>query len=210
MIIEIETTKPPYIVGDVSIARMSISEIGFAQLASAVREASGNDAQANARKLFREKIRRQIKAYTAANAVVPLSDDIISGMPVQYVQAVKDGLGAAIDETPQGDPKLLSDPKADGIFSPIHIKLGRPIKTADGKLISELEFQAKTLMAIEDALLCDSQLDKVLELLKIARPVGGDFQLVALPSWAADQLSLVDGIFILRNVIPSFFGQGQD
>lgn len=98
--------------------------------------------------------------------------------------------------------------KGDGISTPIHIKLGNPIAgtsstPGEDKAISELEFLVKTYGDIEKAMGEPNALLQAVALLRyVARPVNG---LLAMPSWAVDQVSLSDGNFIAEKIVPAFF-----
>lgn len=106
----------------------------------------------------------------------------------------------------EGTPgKIVKE--GDGVSSPIIYKLGTPIKTAEGKLIEELEFFAQTYGEIEDLLSEDLMHNQVMVLIsKLARPVASTLQ--ALPGWAVEQITMADGMTLGNKVLPGFLGSG--
>lgn len=201
--ITIETKNPVYNIDGQDVARLEVGTIGFlsfCEVGAKAGSASKNDSDVQ-KNLFRERIKRQVKAFDAAGKEIPLSDVAILSMPLPYAMRLKKDINA----DPVGEMKsceMLS--KGDGMLSPIHIKLGFPLKGSAGKEIAELEFQAQTLGQLEDFVAAGTDFEKTTALLKVARPVGEDMTLLALPSWALDQIALTDGAWIMENVVPSF------
>lgn len=94
---------------------------------------------------------------------------------------------------------IISD--GDGLTSPVLVKLGTPIKGAEGKEIKELEFLAKTYGDVEKVLAATNELTQTVELIRsVAKPVG----MLTLPSWGMNQFSIADGLFIQQNVLKRF------
>jgi hypothetical protein len=201
---KIETKSPPYIHGDISISSIEIKPISFMSFATAaVRSSGGRDEKVAQRQFFRERIKMQVTA-TGSTGEVPLDDVLISMMPLKYALALKDALNVVSLVNDKGDCELIH--QGDGIVSPIHIKLGTPIQAQGGKAITELEFMAGTLGDLEDAVVADHPLERTMALIKIAKPVMSEGNLMVLPSWAAEQISLSDGLWINTKISPSFFG----
>ncbi|QIW87518.1 tail assembly chaperone [Agrobacterium phage OLIVR4] len=71
--------------------------------------------------------------------------------------------------------------------------------------ITELEFHAKTYGDIEAVFAEDNAAEQtILFIENIAKPITSNLKLQALPSWAVDQITPNDGIFISRFVLPRF------
>jgi hypothetical protein len=71
--------------------------------------------------------------------------------------------------------------------------------------IEELEFQAKTYGDIEAVLAeNDGGLQSLLFIENLAKPITSNLKLQALPSWAVNQITPVDGLFIANTVMPRF------
>ena len=209
MIIKLECGDS-YIVGDAKISRMEvhpISFVAFAELASNVQRATQGDDMAYAKRLFRSRIKAQVKAFNGASAVA-LDDILIGKMPVRLAMQVRNAITDANVDASDDVPKVLS--QGDGVSAPIHIKLGRPINVGDGKTpLAELEIVARDLDQLEDAILAENKLEQVSAVLKIAKPVSTDVKLLSLPSWALDQISLQDGLWMMSAVLPRFFGEAE-
>ncbi len=198
----IEIKTPKYLVEGREVARLEIGTIGFVSFCAAG-DAAGRLAKTDLdvqKNLFRERIKRQVKAFDAKGGEVPLDDAAIRSLPLQYAMQLKKDINADPDDFKSC--KMLSD--GDGMLRPIHIELGQPIKGAGDKIIAELEFQAQTLGQLEDFVAAGTHTEKTLALLAVARPVGEDMTLLALPSWAIEQISLPDGAWIMDKVVPSF------
>lgn len=112
---------------------------------------------------------------------------------------------AAIDIGQGSTGEVVS--KGDGATTPIVYKLGTPIKMKSSKgsvSITEIEFMANTYGQLEDVLAADNQMDKVMELMnRVAVPLGID-TLTTMPSWAIDNMTVADGVIIMRDVLPNF------
>lgn len=192
----------PFIFGDETIGKAEIARMPFARfvaLSQAVMPTLRGNQKFNVA-MQRHCMIEQITLVTGAGKKVKLTSEDIGKLP----PLIGCDLAAARffdDETPG---ILLSAPNADGISAPIHYKLGMPIKAAQvGKDITELEFQARTFSDLEEITAGDSPLSQTYDMIAtMGRPVGG--KLLALPSWAVDQISLADGLFIMNKVLPSF------
>ena len=94
--------------------------------------------------------------------------------------------------------------EGDGCTSSIIYKLGTPIPMNNGAgAITEVEILAETYGAVENISVAASDMDKTVEILKIASPVGID-GLMTLPGWAQDQITVGDGIALMQDVLPNF------
>lgn len=199
----IEVKEPKYNINGRDVARLVISTISFTSFCAAG-EAAGKTAKTNAevqKNLFRERIKRQVKAFTLKDEEIPLDDAAIRAMPLPYAMQIKKDIDDDVSDDPKSC-KMLSE--GDGMLTPIHIELGQPLQGAGGKIIAELEFQAQTLGQLEDFVAAGTETDRTLALLAVARPVGEDMTLLALPSWAIEQIALTDGAWIMEKVVPRF------
>ena len=213
-VIEIPTTEPAFTTTEYNIAALVVTPVTFTAFVAAVKiaQARGKDESSILRALFRERVKRQVKAKLANGTAIAMTDELIGKIPLRHVMRVKDALNDVTTPIATMKIKDIDVPqpaeilnKGDGVLTPIHIRLGSPIKMQGGKQIAELEFLASTFGDLEAAVISDSQLEHTLGLLSIAHPVGEDMTLTSLPSWALDQISLEDGMFLTQKVTPSFF-----
>lgn len=201
-------SKTPWLVNDHLVETLTTKIVGFVAFGAMMTDAS-KTAKTEAevqRNLFRTRIKRQVVAATKDGTIVPLDDAAISQMPIRLAVKLKAALDSASSPTPDGGKskfEVIAD--GDGITSSIIVRLGTPVKGAAGKEIVELEFMATTLGALEDAVLSDSAMERTVALLAIAKPLGEDMTLQVLPSWAIDQITLLDGVNIMQKVAPNFF-----
>lgn len=198
----IEIGAPPYLVGETRIKRLVVTQMNFVEWVTALRAADATrqvEKSADVKKYFqRERMKRQVKAYADGDALVPLSALDIMQMPRAYAMNVV----RALDLNTGMPGEVISE--GDGVTSPILYRLSRPLRTNQDS-ITELEFSGRTLGDIEDVIAADSTPDQALALIRTcAKPVGGEVNLIALPSWAVDAVSLVDGLTILEKVLPRF------
>jgi len=151
--------------------------------------------------LQRERILYQTHFMASGKRVTPNPDDL-TRLPASVAKSII----AALD-LGQGTPgKVISD--SDDGEKPVLYKLGDPIKMKGGPsgnaLISELEFHATTFGEMEEILASDTELSQTLALLRtLANPIE-HASLQRLPLWAVDQLSVADGVTIMRTVLPNF------
>ena len=206
MTITIDCTKLPVAIGDQTVNKLTITVPSFVQYADTVNKAQDAPhvkTEADARRaVFRARIKGFCKGTKDDGSLIPFSDEDISRIPAQYVAKIKNGLDASLlPEDGAGKFEVLR--AGDGITIPIHIKLGSPIATGQGKPpIAELEFEARNLDAIEDIVIAESKLDAIRALMAIAQPVG--HSLSVLPSWALDRITLADGLALAMDVLPNF------
>lgn len=216
--LEITTTTPVYTTAEHNIVALVVTPICFTAFSAAVKaaQARGKDESSIMRALFRERIKRQVKAKQANGTVVAMTDELITKMPLPYALRLKDAINeVAVDLATKKvkdidvpvQPEIIT--KGDGIVTPILVALGSPIQMQGGKQIAELEFLASTFGELEAAVLSDNQIERTIDLLAIAKPVGADLSLTSLPSWALDQISLEDGLWLTSQVTPSFFAEAS-
>jgi hypothetical protein len=119
----------------------------------------------------------------------------IIGLPIPVAKLIiKD-----LDENEDAAGEIIAD--GDGISTPILYKLGTPVAVDNGAPIEELEFMAKVYGDIENVIGESSPFQRALALLRhVAKPAG----LLALPSWALDQITIADGKVIAEKIVPRF------
>lgn len=149
----------------------------------------------------RARIKAQAHFMSAGARVIP-DDAQISTLPVAVAKQILAALDNDLGE--QGTVEL----EGDGIGTPIVYRLGTPLEMKDSKggvtTIRDLEFLAKTYGELEDALACDNEMTRAVELLKtIAKPLDAP-TLMRLPGWAIDRITNADGIGIMQKVCPAF------
>lgn len=179
-----------------------VRPIGFKAYAELAGDIVVQDPKNRLKILQRKRLLEQVTAYDASDKPVKLDDLKITQLPrnigIRLVDASNMVLGTS------GAPEILSGEDADGVTSPILMKLSQPLKTSTDE-ITELEFMAKTFGDIEAAYAETHPMRQAVILIEsIARPVLSSVKLQALPSWAVNQLSVVDGSFIAENVMPRF------
>lgn len=205
----IKTEAPAFFINDVAIKRVEISKIGFVAFCEVgdLAAEGETDQKKITNRIFRERIKRQVTAYDSSNNAVKFDDAAAYALPLKHAMAIKTALSQSdANDAVDGKPstcKMLH--KGDGMLTPIHISLGSPIKTgSEDKVIRELEFTARNLGDLEDFVSADTSLERAVALIKVASPVGPDLTISVLPTWAIDQISLEDGVWIMQNVVPSF------
>jgi hypothetical protein len=135
-----------------------------------------------------------------------------ANLPVEYdaIPRLPPALGKAlltVADTSLGQGgKVISE--GDGVDTPILFKLTDPLRMSSSKsgevVIDELEFQAKTFGALEGALAAATGYDQTLGIIRQCATSPQAPQLPALPEMLVGQISLSDGIAILRHVLPKF------
>lgn len=209
----IPTLEPEYTVDGQTIVELNVSEINFKQFCDLVDSSTiASNEQASQRKMFRARVKAQVKCKlkvaNGSGSVIPMTDTLLNKMPIPHAVRLKDAVNEAmLSGDPENSPKLISN--GDGIATSIHLKLGVPIKfQGDKPPITELEFRADVFEDLEDAILADNRVQQIFGLMKIAKPIDGPENLSSLPTWAVEQLSFEDGMFIANQVLPSFM-KGQ-
>lgn len=155
--------------------------------------------------LQRERLKAQVFFLTEGGKKITVATtDQLTGIPASAARLLIPALSG--DAAAAG--KVLQD--GDGIDKPILYQLGTPIKmTKSGKEIAipEIEFIARTYGEIEEILAGDTALFQALDLLRtVAKPVSSDTTLTTFPSWAVDQVTLADGLFVAQTILPRFLG----
>lgn len=201
-------TAPALFIGGVPIARLEVAPASFTEYVETVREARRDMARDGAERvekyLFRAQLRRQLQAYDAAGKRVKVTDLDIMQMHPRIAGAIQAGL-RSVPSGPAGE--VL--PSGDGCTAPLLYKLGTPFvlgKSKGGEVITvtELEFHAPTMGAIEAVMFEEWRADQAYALLRdCCKPVGAN--VLVLPEAAIAQISEGDGFAIMADVVPRFF-----
>jgi hypothetical protein len=186
-------------IGDDVVVRAEIAPLLFAKFCELARKVN-NERVGNQKYetlMQRERILSQVTFIANSNKKIRLTQEQLFALPASVAKAIIPALSK--DEGLVG--KIITT--GDGISTPILYRFGTPIKGAGGKDIEEVEFLASTYGDLEDVLSGSSEIYQALDLLTlVAKPVGGS--LSALPSWAIDQITLADGVFVSSNILPRF------
>jgi hypothetical protein len=179
------------------VARIEVAHIGFAKFSALGMEALSRQVKGQKFETTFRNIRiiEQVTLYGDDNTSARLTPETLHKLPRPVAMQIIESLGA--DDGKAG--KIIS--QGDGINTPILYELGTPVIGADGKEITELEFIAKTYGDIENVLSETQPLDQALALVTWnAKPP----EMLQLPSWAVDQITLADGITIATEILPAF------
>lgn len=177
-----------------------VKPITFSMYSDCWTEAQGmSQPKAFDARVRRVRMLKQVD-YFVNGSVTKLTVEELLRMPIPAFHAI----GAVLDTEDEETGKIIRP--GDGISQAITYQLGKPISLGQGKdPISELEFLAKTYGEIEDVLSAGHGLAQASILIStVAKPLGTS--LTALPSWAITQISLSDGVTIMREVLPHFLG----
>lgn len=176
-----------------------VKPLTFAGFAECITEAQSlREPKTMEGRVRRVRMVRQVTYYTNG-AVAPVTASDVLQLPIPSARAIT----ARLDDTEGKAGKIIRP--GDGIDTAITYELGTPIALQGKDPIRELEFSAKTYGDIEDVLAAtDSFQQTSLLIANIAKPLGST--LTVLPSWAVAQITLADGIMIMRGVLPHFLG----
>lgn len=178
----------------------AIGFVKYAEISSTVRVVNEKD---RLKMIQRKRLMEQCQAFDSEQKKIEFTELMLTQLPPKVGKRLLMLANVALG-TAEGEPDILSSEDADGVTSPILVKLSQPLKTSKEE-ITELEFMAKTFGEIESACAEMNPLQQTLTLISsIARPVMSSTKLQALPSWAIDQISVIDGSFIAENVTPRF------
>lgn len=185
-----------------SIQVMPLNFVAFAKIWGDVVNEARADRNASSQALMqRARIRLQAQFMEGDKRIVPDAAQL-SQLPLRVAKQIVNSL----DEGEGDAGSLLND--ADGISAPIHYKLGTPlVAMLNGKRteIRELEFQAAVYGDIEDVLATDGDIPRTLAMVKkLATPIGEDMSIKTLPTWAVNQITVADGVEIMKSVLPRF------
>lgn len=195
------TPEHPFTTKDFTVAKLYCVGLSFREFSQASKAAGRAKTDMEARRLrFREQLKMQLRAKLADGKQVRLDDEAIAQIPAKYATRIRDAMTLSLFPESAGEAKVVSE--GDGYSQPILIALGQPLKMAGGVEFAELEFKAGTLADLEDILSLDNSFDQTEALLGLAQPASG--KVLRLPDSAKDQLSIADGLFLMRKVLPLF------
>lgn len=194
----IELTEPFLFAGKAAKS-ITVAQLPFVKLAEVATRAG---ALSNAEYPFLAALRtlRMIEqcTVTLADGTTGKLDTItVRQLPIPVAMLIHKNLESR--DIPTG--KLVGD--GDGISTPITYELGTPIVTGSGedKNITELEFLAKTYGDLEIVMGETNDLERTTSLIKyVSKPIG----MVTLPSWAIDQITIPDGMFVMNEIVKRF------
>jgi hypothetical protein len=183
--------------GDRLIDGATIKPMSFSTFAGYVSEAQAMKTPAafDAR-LRRLRLQKQV-TYHINGSTAPVSMEEVLKLPIPATRTIL----ARLDSEESKPGKITRD--GDGIEQAIVFELGTPIPVQGKEPIRELEFFAKTYGDIEDVMAAPDTISQAATLIAtIAKPLGSSLSL--LPSWAAAQISVADGLLIAREILPRF------
>lgn len=187
--------------GENGFVKFVVEPINYVNLARLGSSLSVKNAREIPKLMQRQRIFKQVTAY---------SDKGKTNFTEVELSALSPSLGKRISRateevlSQENECEILSGDSADGVSEPILVKLGSPLKMGD-ESITELEFHAKTYGDIEAVFAEDNPAEQtILFIENVAKPITSNLKLQALPSWAVDQITPNDGIFISRFVLPRF------
>jgi hypothetical protein len=153
-------------------------------------------------RLRRVRMVKQV-SYYINGSVMPVGMEDVLQLSIPDARKIISELDAH-----DGKPgKIVRD--GDGISQGITYELGTPIPTGQGKpAITELEFQASTYGDIEDVMAASGEIRQTVLLIEKAKPLGTS--LTSLPSWAINQITMADGVFIMNDVLSRFLGSPDE
>lgn len=194
----------PFLIGEEQIDYMRVSPINFVNFSAAATKTNSLGLDGIQWQLQNRRIRMklQVKCFTKENKEVPLTDQAIVQMPIPYAKKIID----LLSEEGGVAGKIIGD--GDGVSSSLIYELGTPIvmrNNADETAIRELEFSANTFGDVEEIMAEPMIAEQTVAMIRLlAKPVGGEINLMALPSWALDQITMADGTTIMELVRPRF------
>lgn len=179
-----------------------VRSIGWTKFVELSNSAVGKTSRELSTSIQRQRLLAQVKAFDAeGNPAKSFTAVEIAALPTKIGKALVKAASEALDT--KEEPAILSE-DCDGITKPILMKLAQPLVLGDEKII-ELEFMAKTFGDIESVMALDNNGPQSIALIEtVARPITSNLKLQALPSWAVEQISVMDGMFIAQKVMPSF------
>jgi hypothetical protein len=147
-------------------------------------------------RIQRLRLSKQV-TYYINGATTSLSMEELLRMPVSSIRKII----ARLDDQEGKAGKIIKT--GDGVDQSVVYELGTPIPIANKPPITELEFLARTFGDIEDVLAAPDVLQQTMALITTtAKPLGTTLTL--LPSWAISQISVADGVCLMREVLPLF------
>jgi len=194
----------PFVHDGKQVSEIVVTDINFVTFTDVVKKASVGEGSFDVR-LARERLITQCSLRLSDDRMIKLDGLLVSILPIKLAHKL-----LPLVSMYTGTPGEILTPDADGITSPILYKLGTPFAIGrsatngvenDIKDIPEIEFFAKTYGEIEEVIAADSPAEQTLALLrKVAKPL----DMMSMPSWMVEQVSVMDGIFLMNKVLPRF------
>lgn len=186
--------------GDVVIDEITVAPLAFHELA-AMWATMTHIRKGFSKALQRARIAKQT-TFKAKGEVVVAKPENLTALPVVVAKSIIAQLD--VDQGEGGE--VIGD--GDGITAPVLYRLGTPIKMKDGGgndlVIEELEFFAKTFGEVEDVMAANSDVERAMILIRdLAVPVGMP-TMQRLPAWAADRITIADGVVISGEIASRF------
>lgn len=204
MIIDtVQNTGAHFTVGERNVTKAEVHDLSYAELIACIDKAQsrGLSGVEYTIAVERQRFIKQCKFY-AGDKEIAIAPENIATMPTPFFRQLRKAMFASKEQP----GKVVK--KGDGVTGSIIFELGTPIKTQGGGEIKELEFIAETVEQIETVMYQADTSRSVLELLRtVAQPLGtwdDTEQLLALPEWAVDKITIVDAVAIQNTVLPSF------
>lgn len=189
----------PVSVDKVEITHFTVNQINFMDFCDIVQSAVSDTSNASVEKLMmRGRMAKQVDCHGKDGNIHKLDGLSLVSLPAKYAREIHQSLNAQVE--PAGE--VLE--KGDGITSPVHYKLGTPIKMVDESVIEEVEFIAENYGKIEDVLIENQALLQARALLKGCCVPVSEAKMLSMPDLALQQITVTDGIVISNRVVPSF------
>ena len=189
--------------GDKLIDSATINPMTFQAYSTYVAEAfSMTEPDDVDTRLRRIRMARQV-SYHAGGVTVPVTLLDVLELPIADARKIIAALNMSfLVGSPPG--KIIRD--GDGIDKAITFELGTPLQLGLGKEpIQELEFYVRKYGDVEDVMAEFVPAIQTMRLIKaVAKPMPGSLQ--RLSDGMLSQITLADGLTIMREILPSFLG----
>lgn len=201
------TDFAPFFIGPKKVIAVSVKSITFRLFVGCLERAqlkfTDSSPQEYQMLLSRERRAAQFEMKCEDGSVIENTPEAMAQIPRKLFVR----LSNIMDEGEFPPGKKIN--AGDGIDTPVLFKLGVPISysiVGEGdETIKEIEFVAATGGDIERVLASGNVYQQTLCLLEdCAAPVGTEGNLLRLPAWAVDSLSVEDGLAIAQTVLPDF------
>lgn len=182
-----------------------VNPISFRKFVDLSVSVYSDDARNRLKLIQRKRLLVQCKFFDGNGVETPFDDLKITQLPPTIGRNLVTASNVVLGV--EGTPEVISrGEESNGVTGPVLMKLAQPLKSSKEE-INELEFHARTFGDIEAAFSESHPMLQTLILIEsIAKPVMSSLKLQALPSWAVDQLSVIDGSYIAEHILPDFLG----
>nr|DAF77139.1 MAG TPA: tail assembly chaperone [Caudoviricetes sp.] len=181
--------------------RFTVEPINYVDLIRLGSSIVAKDKRDIGKLMQRQRIFRQVTAYNDKGKA-NFTEVELAALPPSLGKKISRAVDDVLEQ--ENECEIISGQDSDGVSEPILVKLGSPLVMGSDS-ISELEFHAKTYGDIEAVFAEDHAGEQtILFIENLAKPITSNMKLQALPSWAVEQITPNDGIFISRFVLPRF------